>query len=166
MSFSIGTNRNFHLPMISAKRYLLPYNYLVFLGTSCHPLKCNKSHMTYWQNVLNISEKYAQPERQIKCHDRRPFSATPASGARRSGGCPGRTCPRAHLSAPPPASNSESGLPVPVLHQRPASRQVQPSIPADISLQKNQKKDLKDSVSRTGLKRENWRIGSIQICSF
>ena len=101
-------------------------------------------------NALNISEKYAQPERQIKCHDRRPFSATPASGARRSGGCPGRTCPRAHLSAPPPASNSESGLPVPVLHQRPASgdrsnRQFRP-----ISLRKKSEERFE------GFSLQNW----------
>ena len=58
---------------------------------------------TFRKNTLNPRDKSSAMIGGV-------FSATPASGARRSGGCPGRTCPRAHLSAPPPASNSESGL--------------------------------------------------------
>ena len=37
MSFSIITNRIFCLPMISARRYLLPYSYLVFFGPILSP---------------------------------------------------------------------------------------------------------------------------------
>ena len=159
MSFSIGTNRIFHLPMISAKRYLLPYNYLTPLSAT---------------NLIWHIDKCVEHFGKIR--STRETNQVPWSAALLCHTCLGCSTEwwvaREDLPKSPPLRSS-SGLQLRVRAPGSSSspttgkqRQVQPSIPAGISPQKNQKKDLKDSVSRTGLKRENWRIGSIQICSF
>ena len=95
--------------------------------------------------MLDISEKYAQPERQIKCHDRRRLLCHTCLGCSTEWWVPREDLPKS------PPLRSSSGLQLRVRAPGSSSspttdkrRQVQPSIPADISPQKDQKKNLRD----------------------